>query len=181
MDPDRECHLQDPTWDFQMEDPNSVWRTPSGSPYRRIPISICDRRANRGFPPKDRLACRQPRLERTEGSSSAMLAGSQAAFLCRDVLRPGPAFIDPSHEGRPPPSLAPHGPLFLRVYMLCCSMLILFSSLVSVVVLVHVRIVVFRKPIACSNSPLAVSLPFSCPRMPCWWVSCIFSLRLACG
>jgi len=33
-----------------------------------------------------------------KGSLSSMLAGSQAAILCRDVLQAGPAFIAPSHK-----------------------------------------------------------------------------------
>ena len=40
-----------------------------------------------------------------------MLADSQAALLRRDVFQPGPAFIDPSQEGRALPTLARRGPL----------------------------------------------------------------------
>jgi hypothetical protein len=60
VDSDWKCHPQDPIWDFQREDPGSVWRTPSGSPHRRIPISICGRKAKWGFPPKDRRLVENP-------------------------------------------------------------------------------------------------------------------------
>jgi hypothetical protein len=61
-------------------------------------------------------ARRKPRFERTEGSLSAMLADSQAALLRRDVFKPGPAFIDPSQEGRALPTLARRGPLVSFVW-----------------------------------------------------------------
>jgi len=88
--------MEDPLWESVSEDPNFDSRLEN---QMRIPT-------------EGSAACRKPRFERTEGSLSARLAGSQAAFLCRDVFQPGPAFIDPSQEGRPPPPSPGVAPLF---------------------------------------------------------------------
>ena len=88
--------MEDPLWGSVSEDPNFDLRLEN---QLRIPTEWS-------------AARRKPRFERTEGSLSAMLADSQAAFLCRDVLQPGPAFIDPSQEGRAPPPSPGAAPLF---------------------------------------------------------------------